>query len=90
MRDTQSADYDPAMPKAVQIRGVPDEVVTLLKSRAAAEGRSLSEYLRQRLLEIASRPTPAELEARIAAREPVELDEPAWLMIRRMRDAADA
>lgn len=90
MHHTRTARYSAAVPKAVQIRDVPDEVVNTLKSRAAAEGRSLSDYLRQRLVEWASRPTPAELEARIRSREPVELDEPPWVTIRRMRDAADA
>jgi len=93
MQTTGTARYAPDVSKAVQIRDVPDEVVTTLKSRAAADGRSLSDYLRLQLIDLASRPTPAELEARIKAREPVDpdqLDEPIWKTIRRMRDAADA
>jgi antitoxin FitA len=43
--------------KMVQIRDVPSDVVDALKSRAAAEGTSLSEFLRAEIEEIARRPT---------------------------------
>ena len=57
-----------AMPKAVQIRDVPDKTVAVLRSRAAAEGMSMSEYLRSELIRLASRPTQDELFARIESR----------------------
>lgn len=44
------------MPKAVTIRDVPDAVVAELASRAAADGRSLQEYLKAQLVGIAARP----------------------------------
>lgn len=42
--------------KAVTVRDVPDEVVSELASRAAADGRSLQEYLRLHLVDLAARP----------------------------------
>lgn len=55
----------------VQIRNVPDELHRLLKSRAASEGKSLSEYLLTELRHIAERPTAAEMRERLRSREPV-------------------
>jgi len=56
------------MPKAVQVRDVPDDTIAVLRSRAAAAGMSMSEYLRAELISMASRPTQAELFARIERR----------------------
>jgi antitoxin FitA len=70
----------------VQIRNVPDDVHHTLKARAAASGVSFSEYLRSVLARSASRPTPAELSARIAARGPVNLAEPSTVAVRSIRD----
>lgn len=52
----------------IQIRGVPDDVHRTLKARAAAEGRSLSDYVLDEVMRIARTPTPQELDARIRAR----------------------
>ena len=57
-----------AMPKAVQIREVPDDVHATLRARAAAAGMSLSEYLRDEVVQLARRPTVAEVLARATAR----------------------
>jgi antitoxin FitA len=70
----------------VQIRDVPDEVHRTLKARAAASGVSLSEYLRSELQRSASRPTPAELAARIAARGRADLPGGSEAAVRRLRD----
>jgi plasmid stability protein len=70
----------------VQIRDVPDEVHHTLKARAAASGVSFSEYLRSVLARSASRPTPAELSARIAARGIVEPSESSAVSVRSIRD----
>jgi hypothetical protein len=70
----------------VQVRDVPDEVHRVLKSRAAMEGISLSEYLRGELERVAARPTTRELAERLAGREPAGGEAPA-LTVRRMRDA---
>jgi antitoxin FitA len=70
----------------VQIRDVPDNVHHTLKARAAVAGMSFSEYLRGVLMRAASRPTPAELAARIAARGSVEPAESSALAVRSIRD----
>ena len=56
------------MPKAVQIRDVPDDVHATLRARAAAAGMSLSEYLRGELIRAAGQETIAEVLARARAR----------------------
>ncbi|MHB1488080.1 MAG: FitA-like ribbon-helix-helix domain-containing protein [Acidimicrobiales bacterium] len=43
---------------AITIRDVPDETRDQLAARAAATGRSLQEYLRNQLIELARRPDP--------------------------------
>ncbi len=70
----------------VQIRDVPEEVHRTLKSRAAASGLSLSEYLRSVLARTAARPTPEELSARIRAQGTVHLSEPSEVLVRSLRD----
>lgn len=61
--------------KMVQIRNVPDDIHAVLKSRAALEGLSLSDYLLRELRRAAERPTPAELSARLGKRKPLVLRE---------------
>lgn len=56
------------MTTTIQVRNVPDVVSRALKSKAALEGKSLSDYLLGELTQIAAHPTRAELLARIAAR----------------------
>lgn len=51
------------------VRDVPDEVTQTLKERAAAEGKSLSAYVAAELARIASRPTNAEIVARLRERD---------------------
>ncbi|MGO9487796.1 MAG: FitA-like ribbon-helix-helix domain-containing protein [Solirubrobacteraceae bacterium] len=70
----------------VQIRDVPEEVHAILKSRAVLAGVSLSEYLRTVLERDASRPTPAELAARIRARGTPPEKEPSEVTVRWIRD----
>lgn len=53
----------------VYIRNVDDAVITTLKERAAAAGVSLSAYLGAELGKLASRPTNAELVARLRERD---------------------
>ncbi|MFZ4519377.1 MAG: FitA-like ribbon-helix-helix domain-containing protein [Microthrixaceae bacterium] len=53
---------------AITIRDVPDEVRDELAARAARSGRSLQEYLRLHLVEVASRPTLEEVIRRAAER----------------------
>lgn len=49
------------MPKNVQIRDLDDDVYTTLRSRAAADDLSLTQYLKRELSQLASTPTMAEL-----------------------------
>jgi antitoxin FitA len=58
--------------KNLQIRNVPDEVHRRLKSRAALEGRSLSEYALAELVRGLERPTRRELLDRVQQRSPVQ------------------
>ena len=54
---------------AITVRDVPDETRDELAARAAATGRSLQEYLRNELIELARRPDPAALLAQIRERK---------------------
>ena len=77
------------MPKAIQVRDVPDDVHTTLRVRAAAAGRSLSDYLRDELIGLARRPTVADVLARVAARQGGAPRDEIVRTIREMRDADD-
>lgn len=57
----------------MQIRNVPDEVSRELKVRAAASGRSLSEYLLVELTRIAQRPTLEQALANVRGSTPRDL-----------------
>ena len=46
---------------AITVRNVPPEVRDALAARAALRGKSLQEYLRSELIEIASKPSVAEI-----------------------------
>jgi plasmid stability protein len=50
----------------VNVRAVPDDVVARLREQAAAEGVSMSEWIRLALADRAALPTTAELAARRA------------------------
>lgn len=56
------------MSAMIQIRNVPDALHRSLKSRAALEGMSLSDYLLAELRRMAERPTIAELRERLERR----------------------
>ncbi len=57
------------MPRSITIRDVPAETRRELAARAAATGRSLQEYLRAHLIELASRPEPEVVVPRLRARK---------------------
>ena len=57
------------MATSITIRDVPDKTRDELAARAAASGRSLQEYLRAQLIELARRPDPGALFARIRERK---------------------
>lgn len=77
------------MTKMIQIRNVPEELHRKLKARAASSGVSLSDYLLSEIEQVAEKPTLAEMMERLRRDDPVELDEPPDVTIRRMRDADD-
>ena len=78
-----------SMTKMIQIRNVPDDLHRRLKERASKAGMSLSEYLLSEMEQVAEKPTLPEMMARLAQDEPVELDEPPDVTIRRVRDSDD-
>lgn len=57
------------MGKSITIRDVPDAPHAELAARAALTGRSLQEYLRLRLVELAEKPDPDALMARVRKRK---------------------
>jgi hypothetical protein len=59
------------MSKMIQIRNVPDEMHRALKVRAAAEGMTLSDYIKKELSYIGEKDTWEEIFARIKARGPL-------------------
>lgn len=72
--------------KNLQIRNVPDDVHRRLKSRAALEGRSLSEYALFELVRALERPTRQELLQRVRDRSAAE-DVDAVEVVREEREA---
>ena len=58
------------MSKMIQIRNVPDDVHRTLKMRAAAEGISLSDYVKRDLEELAKQATIEDIFASARARGP--------------------
>ncbi|HLX49551.1 MAG TPA: hypothetical protein VKS82_14575 [Streptosporangiaceae bacterium] len=57
------------MATSITVREVPDETRDELAARAALTGRSLQEYLRAKLIELARQPDAEALIARIRARK---------------------
>jgi len=57
------------MPTSITIRDVPDETRDELAARAARSGRSLQEYLRLEMIDLARRPDVDTLLRRVAARK---------------------
>lgn len=59
----------------LQVRDIPDSIVTKLRERAEARGISLSAYVRELLAHDAEQETLDEVVARIATRKPVEVSD---------------
>src|SRR5690242_4681557 len=57
-----------SMSTMIQIRNVPEALHRELKSRAAREGMSLSDYLLREIRHVAERPTLEEMRARLHSR----------------------
>lgn len=75
------------MSKMVQIRNMPDGMHRVLKSRAAAQGMSLSDYLLQELRKSVEVPTMQEWLERVRSRAPVTPDISSEEAVRAERDA---
>jgi plasmid stability protein len=59
------------MPRLIQVRNVPDDVLEKLKSRAAAQGKSLNAYMLALLEREVERATTAEVIAQIRTEGPL-------------------
>lgn len=57
------------MAKSITIRDVPDDTTAELAARAARTGRSMQEYIRAQLVELASTPDPDAWVARVRERK---------------------
>ena len=77
------------MSSMIQVRNVPEELHRKLKSRAALEGMTLSDYLLAELTRFAEAPTLAELKERIGSRSAVNPAETPAEAIRAERDRLD-
>lgn len=71
----------------IQVRDVPDHVHGALKSRAAREGMSLSDFLKKELARVAERPTMQEWLERTQQAEPIRVKRSAAQAIRELRDS---
>ena len=74
------------MNKHIQIREIPEATHRALKARAAAEGMSMSDYLRRLIEQDLKRPDWASIKARLAAMEPIDPPVSSAAIIREARD----
>jgi antitoxin FitA len=74
------------MPKTVQIRDVPDEVHRILKSRAAREGMSLSDFIKRELERTTGRPSMLEWLESTKEGKPIRSSKSAAQILRELRD----
>lgn len=74
------------MNKYIQIREIPDETHRALKARAAAEGMSMSAYLKRLIEQDLKRPDWASIKARRATMTTIDVGDEAVRMIREERD----
>ena len=74
------------MSKMIQIRNVPDNVHSTLKSRAAREGMSLSDYIKRQLEQVARLPSMAEWLESTRKLKPIHSKRSGAELIRELRD----
>ncbi|MCW5978552.1 MAG: hypothetical protein KIT09_10770 [Bryobacteraceae bacterium] len=74
------------MSKMIQVRDVPESVHGILKSRAAREGMSLSDFIKRELEHVAARPTMQEWLEQTRQAKPIAAKRTAVQVIREMRD----
>jgi len=75
------------MSKMIQVRNVPEPVHRTLKSRAAREGMSLSDFLKRELARSAERPTMQEWLERAQDTPPIRSKQTPAQVIRELRDS---
>jgi hypothetical protein len=74
------------MSKMIQVRDVPESVHGTLKSRAAREGMSLSDFIKRELKRVAERPTMQEWLELTQQAKPIPSRRTAAQVIRQLRD----
>ena len=74
------------MSKMIQVRDVPESVHGTLKSRAAREGMSLSDFIKRELERVAGRPTMQEWLERTRNAKPIPAKMSAARVIRELRE----
>ena len=74
------------MSKMIQVRDVPESVHNTLKSRAAREGMSLSDFIKRELERVAERPTMQEWLEQTRRAKPIPAKQTAAQAIRVLRD----
>ena len=70
----------------IQVKNVPEHMHGTLKSRAAREGMSLSDYIKRELERVAERPTMREWLELAQQAKPILGKQTAAQVIREMRD----
>ncbi len=71
----------------IQVRDVPEHVHGTLKSRAAREGMSLSDFLKRELARVAERPTMQEWLERTQQTKPIRAKRSPAQAIRELRES---
>jgi plasmid stability protein len=79
--------YAEKMSKMIQVRDVPEHVHGTLKSRAAREGMSLSDFLKKELARVAERPTMQEWLERTQQGKPTRAKQSPAQVIRDLRES---
>ena len=79
--------YAESMSKMLQVRNVPDDVHGTLKSRAAREGMSLSDFVKRELERTAQRPSVLEWLDRSQQAKPLSAKRTPVQVLRELRDA---
>lgn len=74
------------MSKMIQVRDVPDSLHGTLKSRAAREGMSLSDFIKRELERVAERPTMREWLEDTQRAKPIPSKRTAAQVIRELRE----
>lgn len=78
--------YSEEVLKTIQVRNVPEAVHRMLKTRAAGEGMSLSDFIKRELGRTLERPTMREWLAQTGQAKPIKASRSAAQIIRELRD----